>query len=1230
MKRRSAKAAHADSARGDVGDAPDPTAWNLLPLTPKYLGTEHGPYVATLIAALNNSAVKNVALSGNYGVGKSSILQRVSEVEAGRVVELSLSTLAPIEASPLDDSVPVQATTPTNRIQQEIVKQLLYREEPNRAPGSRFRRIERFQRMRELLLAGILGFAVAVLFLLVGWGPTLVTTLKPLVDLALWIYPIVFVMATGVVFALRALLHGRVHIKAFSAGPAAVTLDENSVSYFDQYLDEIVYFFETSDYDVVIFEDIDRFNDSHIFETLRSLNTLLNATPEVRRTGRTIRFVYAIKDSIFDRIGLELEGRKPDATLADITDPAEAESVRANRTKFFDLVIPVVPFITHRSARNLASQLLDGLANKVSADLIDLAGRYVPDMRLLKNVRNEFVVFRDRIFSGDGSQLGLDETDLFAMMLYKSTHLSDFEAIRLGKSKLDQLYAVGRDLVSTNIRRLERESRATRQELVRARSVPTRANRIGRLLSDHAARTARAARLHTQGPQYVLLGTSRSADEVKDAQFWREFAEAPDDTVLTWRNSSGNSLSFSRSDLAAALGDSLNPDTWIEADQSALNETLAEQQDHLRFLRSADMGDLIKRPEFLVDYEEAAQPLESVAEALLTRGLAFQLIRSGYINRNFTLYTSTFHGDRVSSAATNFIIHHVEQNAMDVDFELSDDDVDAVVRERGANALSEPALFNIAILDRLLTSNVENADVMIASVARLGESGLTFLQAYLTAGTQKALFLERFVRKTVRVLPYLVTQAEVDDAARIQLVSDALAVLAPGVKYVVDDAVTRFLRDHYTEMPVLVTDPLDAQAASRIAFVFGIAGLKLEDLQPLTATARQAFVDRNLFVVSRANLLAALGDDADLALDSIRALDEGVYEYVLDNLDDYLVAVEGHSATNASADGFVQVIEDVLEHDADQLADIVANASDDSRVADLSDAPELAWPVLARFSRFPATFRNVTNYVSVVGSLDSDLAELLKKARAITEVDDVVEAEKVQLALTLLGARPLMHSTIRVPLAVSLKLAERLDAASIAAENGQLYALLVRNKLIADNAATYERLENVDWRWREQLIQASRAFKTYMTPDLIGEDLAQLLPSTTVGKAIKLGILDEAADYAEASDAAGRRELARFALANGRGLPAEVVEQLPADRMDAASVMTLIQPHLTALDDARLFALLRAMGGAYVQLTAVGRDKPKIASTDANRAVLVSLQRRGIVSTFDDHGAQITVNKKHK
>ena len=309
-----------------------PNSWNLSPLTPSYQPEAHSCYVEALEAALQDDQVLNIALSGNYGVGKSSILRELTTRLDGRVVELSLSTLAPIEESNLDDSVPKQATTLTNQIQQEIVKQLLYREVPGKMPGSRFERIELFKWKRELCVAGLAGFVTSVVFLLTGWSAQLAATFSPLVDIGFWVHPIILIAAAGTVIGFRWLTYGRIQIKQLTAGSATVTLDDKSVSYFDQYLDEIVHFFEVSTrHDVVIFEDIDRFNNSHIFETLHSLNTLLNGAPQIKKK---IRFIYAIKDSIFDKTVLEKQGRQLDPIIAEATDPAVAESIRANRTKF--------------------------------------------------------------------------------------------------------------------------------------------------------------------------------------------------------------------------------------------------------------------------------------------------------------------------------------------------------------------------------------------------------------------------------------------------------------------------------------------------------------------------------------------------------------------------------------------------------------------------------------------------------------------------------------------------------------------------------------------------------------------------------------------------------------------------------------------------------------------------------------------------------------------------------
>ena len=53
------------------------------------------------------------------------------------------------------------------------------------------------------------------------------------------------------------------------------------VSYFDRYLDDILYLFKQSDADVIVFEDIERFNNSKIFERLKELNIVVNRKSDV-------------------------------------------------------------------------------------------------------------------------------------------------------------------------------------------------------------------------------------------------------------------------------------------------------------------------------------------------------------------------------------------------------------------------------------------------------------------------------------------------------------------------------------------------------------------------------------------------------------------------------------------------------------------------------------------------------------------------------------------------------------------------------------------------------------------------------------------------------------------------------------------------------------------------------------------------------------------------------------
>ena len=123
----------------------------------------------------------------------------------------------------------------------------------------------------------------------------------------------------------------------------------------------------------------------------------------------------------------------------------------------------MVPFLTHRSARDLLAAELKNSPQKPSEALINLVGgaRALTDMRLIRNIRNEFEIYRASVL-GDKGLEGLTADRLFAIMVYKNTHLEDFEAIRLGHERnrqcVQRLPGDGRVPVSSQAARSSQRS----------------------------------------------------------------------------------------------------------------------------------------------------------------------------------------------------------------------------------------------------------------------------------------------------------------------------------------------------------------------------------------------------------------------------------------------------------------------------------------------------------------------------------------------------------------------------------------------------------------------------------------------------------------------------------------------------------------------------------------------------------------------------------------------------
>ena len=79
------------------------------------------------------------------------------------------------------------------------------------------------------------------------------------------------------------------------------------------------------------------------------------------------------------------------------------------RTKFFDFIIPVIPIINSTNSRDMLRKKLkfekqeDGsysdksAISDISASYITLISPFIEDMRVLTNICNEFIIYRNTL-----------------------------------------------------------------------------------------------------------------------------------------------------------------------------------------------------------------------------------------------------------------------------------------------------------------------------------------------------------------------------------------------------------------------------------------------------------------------------------------------------------------------------------------------------------------------------------------------------------------------------------------------------------------------------------------------------------------------------------------------------------------------------------------------------------------------------------------------------------------
>lgn len=393
-------------------------------------------YSKLLTWGIKSKNVKNIAISGPYGSGKSSFLKSYERNnKENKYLNISLAAFN-------DNEVEL------NLIEESILQQIIYSVKPASLPNSKFKRI-RNNKYPKILLSSFLLliwiFSVVYLWKVKVFSNSNIFLVDNVIS-PIWLCSIVFM--SGIVIFLNEIQRNISNVKLkFKFRNGEIELGGEKESIFNKYLDEILYFFEVKKFNIVYFEDLDRFQNSpEIFTNLRELNILLNNYEQIKNK---IVFIYAIKDDL-------------------LTDE--------NRTKFFDLMIPIIPVINSSNSgeifvKKLKKLKLENFSEEIAYDL----SLYIDDMRMLNNIYNEFIIYKDKLINNSNFKIN----NLLGIIVYKNMYPKDFSALHFNSGMVYSFFEKKENIIKNKkddiiskienykekLEKLEKENLSNKKEL---------------------------------------------------------------------------------------------------------------------------------------------------------------------------------------------------------------------------------------------------------------------------------------------------------------------------------------------------------------------------------------------------------------------------------------------------------------------------------------------------------------------------------------------------------------------------------------------------------------------------------------------------------------------------------------------------------------------------------------------------------------------------------------------
>lgn len=1199
-----------------------PTSESFLDLTPVNNADIDGLYRNALDFAMRTPSIRNVALTGPYGSGKTSVIKTYEKDSPFLFLNVSLATFSDPNITADLDSAPTSEEV-TVKVERSILQQMLYGADIRTLPYSRFKRITK----PRWLSLNALGFA----FWIITCGYVYrerenILSVATFDDVKpLWFFTCLYAFSYFAQLVSRSLKASHsLSVKKLTLQNGAVELDgtpESSI--LNKHLDEIIYFFEENDYDAVVFEDLDRFGSPEIFIKLREINKIINDRPKHKgglgslRAPQPLKFIYAIKDDVF---------------------------FNKDRAKFFDFITPIIPIINNSNSREMFARCIipDGSNINIDNHFLREVSLYLDDYRLIKNISNEFLVYQGKV----GGVPNLNK--LLAIIIYKNTYPKDFEALHHGKGALYNIVELRSDLIA----------RASAD-------ADFRIDALRELMLDSEAEFCSAqedlvrifwGQLCGGNPSHFINGVYAGSEllTLDDLLDWGNFKKLFDENPIRIHGMIAQPSYYHIQPSQIALGLSFR-ELESKAVSGSKFEVRSERIKNKVALRRNQLNaEIAKIKEDKAEF--ARQPLRQLVihanveidsaignSDISDSRLLKYLVKNGFLDETYHLYISIFHEGRMSRNDWNFIQMIRDFRPVDPDARI--DNPREVVAEMRDEDFGAEHVLNVALMDYLLSTSAVNISKLRSAVefiARRYSDAEEFFRAYWLSGRA----VEAFTKAVSETWSgYGVASIGSDQSPRH--VANLLAYVDHiyiAEQMNIGGVLARYLATH----SALVF-------SENVSFANGYQALKLmavkmEDLQEIGELDELAVYacQESLYILSANNIefaLSKLYKDAEVTggasinhrLANYTAIslasNQMINDYIWGNIDSYLedVALVMESNLEESKEAIVKIVN---HPEVNQDLAIQYALRQKCIFESLADLPGFMWGELLFSKKIIAGWTNILEYHRLD---DVDLTRLSAFLNDEEVVNKLAGAKMPMADGDDEDGKALSRFVIN-NVDISLSNFEKLCGCSRYVYLGFPTDMPLDRKLVLARIGKIALNVNSFAEAADSPLLKATLIKTHFSSYIQQVDnypididvklkLLALLSENNKAQVIKWIKLEELQASANATN-----QVALYLSAEGLNIDdysrEVVVHCLEHGSLQRVTV-DLLYKFIDVLTDVEVTEALRAAPDPYCQFVKEN-TRQKLSNTERNRVFAQNLARRKIISSVSDEGSFIRVNAYRK